>query len=281
VADKFLRKGQLIVSHHGRNSPEKRYVASHGNGGKEYPLVVLVNRGTASAAEIVAGAIQDHDRGLIVGENTFGKGLVQTVYPLSENTGLALTTAKYYTPSGRLIQRDYSNVSLYDYYYNREKEDAAAANHEVKLTDSGRTVYGGGGINPDEKIAPPKGNHFQETMLQRYAFFNFAKKYIVAHHPTKSFEVDEAVMQEFRKFLDDEKIPFTEGDLVENNEWVKSQIKTEIFVDSFGQEEGLKVRAESDPQVIKALDLLPRARALAENAKKIVAERNAAPALQR
>jgi carboxyl-terminal processing protease len=281
VADKFLRKGQLIVSHHGRNSPEKRYVASHGNGGKEYPLVVLVNRGTASAAEIVAGAIQDHDRGLIVGENTFGKGLVQTVYPLSENTGLALTTAKYYTPSGRLIQRDYSNVSLYDYYYNREKEDAAAANHEVKLTDSGRTVYGGGGINPDEKIAPPKGNHFQETMLQRYAFFNFAKKYIIAHHPTKTFEVDEPVMQEFRKFLDDEKIPFTEGDLVENNDWVKSQIKTEIFVDSFGQEEGLKVRAESDPQVIKALDLLPRARALAENAKKIVAERNAAPALQR
>src|SRR5437660_4578950 len=105
VADKFLHKGQLIVYHHGRSSPEKRYVASHGNGGKEFPLVVLVNRGTASAAEIVAGAIQDHDRGLIVGETTFGKGLVQTVYPLSENTGLALTTAKYYTPSGLLIQR--------------------------------------------------------------------------------------------------------------------------------------------------------------------------------
>src|SRR5207245_2444182 len=111
VADKFLHKGQLIVYDHGRSSPEKRYVASHGNGGKEFPLVVLVNRGTASAAEIVAGAIQDHDRGLIVGETTFGKGLVQTVYPLSENTGLALTTAKYYTPSGRLIQRDYTGVS--------------------------------------------------------------------------------------------------------------------------------------------------------------------------
>src|SRR3989440_10154051 len=145
VADKFLRKGQLIVSHHGRSSPEKRYVAAHGNGGKEYPLVVLVNRGTASAAEIVSGAIQDHDRGLVVGEITFGKGLVQTVYPLSENTGLALTTAKYYTPSGRLIQRDYSNVSLYDYYYNRENEENSANNHEVKVTDSGRTVYGGGG----------------------------------------------------------------------------------------------------------------------------------------
>ncbi len=99
VADKFLKKGQLIVSHHGRSSPEKRYTATHGNGGREYPMVVLVNKGTASAAEIVAGAIQDHDRGLIVGETTFGKGLVQTVYPLAENTGLALTTARTTRPA--------------------------------------------------------------------------------------------------------------------------------------------------------------------------------------
>src|SRR5215467_1916629 len=188
VADKFLHKGALIVSHHGRSSPEKRYVATHGNGGKEYPLVVLVNRGTASAAEIVAGAIQDHDRGLIAGEITFGKGLVQTVYPLSENTGLALTTAKYYTPSGRLIQRDYSNISLYDYYFNRDSEDNNA-NHEVKLTDSGRTVYGGGGITPDVKIATPKSNRFQDSLLQHYTFFNFAKRYVINHHPTKGFEV--------------------------------------------------------------------------------------------
>src|SRR5690348_11025349 len=123
VADQFLQKGQVIVSHHGRSSPEKVYRATHGSGGKDYPIVVLVNRGTASAAEIVAGAIQAHDRGLIVGETTFGKGLVQTVYPLGENTGLALTTAKYYTPSGRLIQRDYTGVSLYDYYYNRDNSD--------------------------------------------------------------------------------------------------------------------------------------------------------------
>src|SRR5437016_469345 len=176
VADKFLKKGQVIVSHHGRASAEKRYVAQHGNGGKEYPVVVLVNRLTASAAEIVSGAIQDHDRGLIVGEVTFGKGLVQTVYPLSENTGLALTTARYYTPSGRLIQRDYSNVSLYDYYYNRESESSNNANREVKLTDSGRTVYGGGGITPDVAVPPIKSNHFQDTLLQHYAFFNFAKR---------------------------------------------------------------------------------------------------------
>jgi carboxyl-terminal processing protease len=275
VADQFLRKGALIVSHHGRSSPEKRYVATHGNGGKDYPLVVLVNKGTASAAEIVAGAIQDHDRGLIVGQTTFGKGLVQTVYPLSENTGLALTTAKYYTPSGRLIQRDYSNVSLYDYYFNRDNEDSTA-NREVKLTDSGRTVYGGGGITPDVKLTDPKSNHFQDTLLLHYAFFNFAKDYSLSHHPTKSFEVDDAVMQDFRKFLDKERVPFTEADLLQNNDWIRSNIKSEIFVDAFGQEAGLQVHAESDPEVLKALDLMPQAKALADNARRIVAERGSA-----
>jgi carboxyl-terminal processing protease len=273
VADKFLHKGQLIVSHHGRSSPERRYTAMHGNGGHDYPLVVLVNRGTASAAEIVAGAIQDHDRGLVVGETTFGKGLVQTVYPLSNDTGLALTTAKYYTPSGRLIQRDYSNVSLYDYYFDRDGI-GDTANKEVKLTDSGRTVYGGGGITPDVKIEPVKSNHFQDTLLQHYAFFNFAKHYTLEHHVTKNFEVDDTVMQEFRKSLDADKVPYTEADLMQNDEWIKSNLKSEIFVDAYGQEEGLKVRAETDPEVLKGLDLLPQARALAENAKKIIAERN-------
>jgi carboxyl-terminal processing protease len=282
VADKFLRKGQLIVSHHGRNSPEKRYTATHGDGGKEYPLVVLVNRGTASAAEIVAGAIQDHDRGLIVGETTFGKGLVQTVYPLSENTGLALTTAHYYTPSGRLIQRDYSNVSLYDYYFERPDDSKnSTASREVKLTDSGRTVYGGGGITPDVKLDPIKSTPFQDSLLQHYAFFNYAKHYMVSHHPTKSFEVDDATMQDFRKFLDTEKIPFTEAELLQNNDWVRSSIKSEIFVNAFGQEEGLKVRAEADPEVLKGLDLLPQAKQLAENAKHVVAQRASATPLSR
>src|SRR6476620_1319157 len=245
VADKFLHKGQLFVSHHGRSSPERRYVATHGNGGKEYPLVVLVNRGTASAAEIVAGAIQDHDRGLVAGETTFGKGLVQTVYPLVENTGLALTTAKYYTPSGRLIQRDYSNVSLYDYYFERDENNNA--NKEVKLTDSGRTVYGGGAITPDVKFDAPKSNHFQDTLLQHYAFFNFAKHYVLSHKIAKNFEVDENVMQDFRKSLEADKVPYTEADLVQNNDWVRSNLKSELFVDAFGQEEGLKVKAETDP----------------------------------
>ncbi|MGA3211458.1 MAG: S41 family peptidase [Terriglobales bacterium] len=280
VADKFLKKGQVIVSHRGRSSPEKVYKAAHGNNGKEYPIVVLVNRGTASAAEIVAGAIQDHDRGLILGEVTFGKGLVQTVYPLSENTGLALTTAKYYTPSGRLIQREYAGLSLYDYYYSHG-DNENNSNHEVKLTDSGRTVYGGGGITPDVKFTEPKTNKFEDELLQHYAFFNFAKHYIIDHKITRNFEVDDAVMQEFRKFLTDQKIPFTEADLSQSSDWIRNRIKGEIIVDMFGQEEGLKVGAESDPEVLKALDLMTQAKQLADNAKKVLSERAAARGINR
>ncbi len=282
VADKFLKKGQVIVSHHGRNSPEKVYRAAHGST-QDYPIVVLVNHGTASAAEIVSGAIQDHDRGLIAGETTFGKGLVQTVYRLSENTGLALTTAKYYTPSGRLIQRDYSGVSLYDYYYNRNADDNSInsvkqddANREVKLTDSGRTVYGGGGITPDVKIPPIKANKFQEELLRKYAFFNFCKHYLISHKIEKNFQVEDGVMQDFRSYLTEAKLPYTEKDLQDNNEWVRSSIKSELFVGAFGQQEGLRVQAESDPNVIKALELMPKAKELADSARKTIAEHNQA-----
>ena len=205
---------------------------------------------------------------------------MQTVYPLSENTGLALTTAKYYTPSGRLIQRDYTGVSLYDYYYNRDSEENGV-NREVKLTDSGRTVYGGGGITPDVKIAAQKTNRFQDGLLQHYAFFNFAKRYAASHQVSKNFEVDDNVMHDFRKFLDQEKIAYTEADLLQNSDWLHSTIKSEVFIDAFGQDEGLKVRAETDPQVVKALELLPQAKQLAENAKRIVAERGNAQNLSR
>ncbi len=282
VADKFLHKGQVVVSHHGRSSPDRRYYATHGNDGKDYPIVVLVNRGSASAAEILSGALQDHDRGLIIGETTFGKGLVQTVYQLSENTGLALTTARYYTPSGRLIQRDYSNVSLYDYYTQRQDENASKADREVKLTDGGRTVYGGGGINPDIKLDPQKSTKFEDTLVQHYALFNFAKHYSLTHHVTKDSEVEEPVLQDFRRFLDTEKITYTEAEVLEAHDWLKAQIRAELFTDAFGQEEGLRVRAETDNEIQKALDLLPKAQELSEGAKKVVAERNAqSPSLQR
>jgi carboxyl-terminal processing protease len=130
-------------------------------------------------------------------------------------------------------------------------------------------------------VPPVKTNHFQDTLLQHYAFFNFAKRYIVNHHPTKTFEVDDQVLQDFRKSLDEANIPYTQAELMDNADWIKSNIKSEIFVDAFGQDEGLKVRAESDPEVVKGLELLPQAKALAENAKRIVAEHNQAPTFNR
>ena len=274
VADKFLKKGQLIVSHHGRSSPEKRYVAAHGNGGRDYPLVVLVNRGTASAAEIVAGAIQDHDRGLIVGETTFGKGLVQTVYPLAENTGLALTTAKYYTPSGRLIQRDYSNLSLYDYYYNRENEENNS-NHEVKLTDGGRTVYGGGGITPDEKYVAPKLDQFQIELMRKYAFFNFTRAYFGSHSTKlpKGWTPDNSVLNDFHDHLLKQNISFTEAAFAQDTDWIKRNLKREMYITAFDFDEAQQVDMAMDPEVEKAIDALPKAQALLNSAKKIIVQR--------
>jgi carboxyl-terminal processing protease len=269
MADKFLQKGQIVVSQHGRAFPDQSYKAAHGEGGTDkYPIVVIVNRNTASAAEIVSGALQDHDRALIVGETTFGKGLVQTVFQISENTGLALTTYHYYTPSGRLIQRSYDGVSLYDYYYVRDDaKKADKSNLEVKLTDSGRTVYGGGGITPDEKIDTPKPNRFQESLLQHYAFFNFAKHYLGSQTIAKDFTVDDAMMQQFKDYLKANQIDYTDAEIASVNEWVKADMKAALFTYEFGQLEGLKVIDQYDPEITKAMSYLPEAMALVDRSK--------------
>ena len=175
VAGHWLDKGQTVVSHKGRAYNEKPYTAHGSQYGLSYPVVVIVNRYSASAAEIVAGALQDHDRAWILGDTTFGKGLVQTVFPLSDNTGLALTTQHYYTPSGRLIQRDYSSISFLDYYYGKHGETKDPM--DVKQTDLGRVVYGGGGITPDQKYDSPKLNKFQLDVLRKNAFFTFTAHY--------------------------------------------------------------------------------------------------------
>src|SRR6266436_4595627 len=255
VGDMFLDKNQLIVSHHGRASTERRYYAIRGNQGDNVPLVILVNGNSASATEIVSGAVQDHDRGLIVGETTFGKGLVQTVTPLSENTGLALTTARYYTPSGRLIQRDYKSISLYEYHYERKVPEHPT---EVRLTDSGRQVTGGGGITPDIEVPAPKLTKFEETLLRSDVFFYSNQgvggftRYYLGTRPTitKSFEVDDAVLRDLRTYMSKHDI-----------------------LSTFGEQEGTKVQLEADPQVQKAVEAIPQARALYETARKIVAQR--------
>jgi carboxyl-terminal processing protease len=284
VSDMFLDKNQLIVSHHGRASAERRYYAVRGNRGVTIPLVVIVNGGSASASEIVTGSIQDHDRGLVVGEQSFGKGLVQTVSGLSENTGLALTTARYYTPSGRLIQRDYKDISLYDYLYNHKNP----APTEVKLTDSGRQVTGGGGITPDVPAAPAKLNPFQENLLRHEVFFayqggvgNFTTYYLGSKpEVTKEFSASDSVMKTFRAHLDKEKIAYTEEDLAQNSTWIKHEIRKEVFISMFGLTEGAKVDLEEDMQLQKAIESLPQARALYENARRIVAQRAASTAPQ-
>ena len=267
TADKFLQKGQIVVSQRGRAFPDQVYRAPKGSDLK-YPIVILVNRDTASAAEIVSGALQDHDRALIVGETTFGKGLVQTVFPISENTGLALTTFHYYTPSGRLIQRNYNNISLYDYYYVRNDAlPADKTNREVKLTDAGRPVYGGGGITPDEKIKELKSNHFQELLLTppHRAFFDFTTHYLASHSITRDLVVDDVLVGQFEDFLRSQKIEFTDKEINDNLDWIKSSIKAELFTSQFGQAEGLKVRAEWDPQIKQALTFMPEALALEEH----------------
>jgi carboxyl-terminal processing protease len=274
VCDHLLAKGQTIVSQRGRAYPDQVYTANHGNDGKTFPIVVLVNRNTASAAEIVSGALQDHDRALIVGETTFGKGLVQTVYNLSENTGLALTTYHYYTPSGRLIQRDYTGVSLYDYYYNHAGALAAdSTNREVKMTDSGRTVYGGGGITPDEKVEAPKSNDFQDELLYKAAFFHFAAHYLANRTVDKNFQVDDAVMNDFKQFLTAQNISFTDKDINGASDWLKVNIKQNVMTSQFGQLQGLRTIADWDPMIQKALSFLPEAQALEDNAHKVLAQK--------
>jgi carboxyl-terminal processing protease len=271
MSDKFLRKNQIIVSQRGRAYPDQVYRAQHGST-SDYPIVVLVNRGTASAAEIVSGALQDHDRAIIAGETTFGKGLVQTVYPLDDNTGLALTTFRYYTPSGRLIQRNYNGVSLYDYYYSRESPNDQA-NREVKLTDSGRTVYGGGGITPDDKIETPKSTHFEDVLLQRSVFFDFTNHYLASHTVTLDWQVDDNVLQQFKQLLATDKIEYTPQEWAAALEWIKASIRSEIFTDQFGVSDGLRVKADWDPMIQKSLTYLPQAEALEDNARKVAAEK--------
>jgi carboxyl-terminal processing protease len=279
MADMFLDKNEIVVSHRGRSSPERRYYAVRGNQGVDVPLIVLVNGQSASASEIVSGAIQDHDRGLIVGETSFGKGLVQTQFPLSEDTALLLTTARYYTPSGRLIQRDYKNISLYDYHYNPQPPRTP----EVKLTDSGRQVFGQGGITPDDAVASPKLDDFQQTLLRRNVFYPFQQgvgdftRFYLGEKPevTKDFEVDDAVLNQFRKYLDHQHIKFTEPDITDNLSWLKWRIKREVFTSVFGLNDGYKVELQDDVQLQKAIDLIPQAKALYQNARKIVAEREA------
>ena len=271
VADHFLDKGQMIVYTKGRTADSAQEYLAPGKHPKfDLPLVVLVNRGSASASEIVAGAIQDHDRGLVVGETSWGKGLVQSVYTLQYGAGLALTTSKYYTPSGRNIQRDYSSV--YDYYMADEEENGAEvplAEREQFKTDTGRVVYGGGGITPDVMIKQPTLSRTTQLLEVRSAIFNYAVEY-ASKHPevTKEVNVTPAMLEEFIHFAVDAEIA-SESDIrdalqkPEDAKYIDRALKAEIVAAKFGFDASYPYRLQGDAQVEKALEVFPQAQKLA------------------
>ena len=287
VAEVFLKNGQLILTQKGRNGFRDNTYESRNSSPDLTPLVILINENTASASEIVAGAMQDHDRALIVGQTSFGKGLVQSIIPLEYGAGLTLTSAKYYTPSGRLIQRDYSNGGLYDYYLHggmnrlNQKGEAVKPAGPEKKTDTGRAVFGGGGISPDESIKPRTMNLTQRRLLS--PTFNFARElvngrirgfdsYTVQHdidflHELKpdDLQVTDALFKAFKDFAaGDPSLKLPEALLDHNRSFIELELRFNIVTAAYGRVVADRVFITTDdPQVAKAVDVLPKARDLA------------------
>jgi carboxyl-terminal processing protease len=251
TASLFLRPGLEIVTVRGRNVPEKTETVPSLATPYACKLAILINGKSASAAEIVTGAMQDHDRATIVGEPSFGKGLVQSVFPLSEGTGVALTTALYYIPSGRSIQKplDASRFEL-----------AGATAHPNSIsefrTDSGRKVTGGGGIQPDAVTYPAPMNRLRMVLDASGSFPDFAAQYLRAHTVTLDFEVAPELVDQFRVFLDERQISPGVGEWSIEGDFIKSRLQEEIFTLAFGVEKGDEIQARRDPVILKAVEEL-------------------------
>jgi carboxyl-terminal processing protease len=297
VSNRFLRKGQLVVFTRGRTRrDESSYVTEGESRFADIPLVVLVSKHSASASEIVAGAIQDHDRGLIVGETTFGKGLVQTIMPLRNIRGyaLALTTARYYTPSGRSIQRDYGTTALEDYVSPKERRGCGEAGTDVKQTDAGRKVYGGDGITPDYCVEPETPNKFVSYLIARQGIIGFSRGFAASGTTggaevagagsrsgpapakvrivTRDFKVDDRTFADFRAYLDTRKLKYTPEELATNRVAIERLLTEEVLRQVFGEGEARRRSMAWDPQVRKALELIPRAEQLLRDPQQFVAD---------
>lgn len=285
VSERFIPAGELIVYTRGRiPGSNQDYVAKRGVEQLQLPLVVLVDSSSASASEIVSGAIQDHDRGLVVGETTFGKGLVQRVIPLQDGGALAVTTAKYYTPSGRLIQRDYTDLE--EYYMTRgdgEEPDAeaeptedaqeaeeAADEREVFYTDAGRKVYGGGGIRPDHIVKSERAPRILFSLVRENLIFDFAVRFANANPDLeRGFEIDEALFASFVEFLKEREFEPGEEDVIEHRDVVALRLQAQIARVKWDQVEESRVLARADQQVQKALDSFEEAAGLAARAEEM------------
>jgi len=308
VASEFLPRGLVVVSVKGRTEYSEPIVyKSNGAEPATVPLVVLINRNTASASEIVAGAIQDHGRGLIVGETSFGKGLVQRIFQLPFNTGLTLTTARYYTPYGRSLQRDYSSGSLYDYYTRHESVDdqaqpSASPDHRnlesplalasptphpntgpAVTTAAGRVFYGGGGITPDIEVREPANTPARLRVAE--AAFHFTRQLAAGQVATlesyrvervqygknprpNDFPISDRVVEAFREFVRAHPdFQVTSAQIEEELEFAKLRLRQEIITAGFSNDAGARVLLDNDVQIIRALDALPDARRLAESTK--------------
>jgi carboxyl-terminal processing protease len=288
VANEFLPRGRLIVYTQGRiANSDQEYKATEDSEFTDIPIVLLANRNSASAAEIVTGALQDHDRAYVVGETTFGKALVQSIYRISGSAGLALTTAHYFTPSGRLIQRPWD--ATFDEYlsYSLKDQDTTRphTSSDLKHTDAGRPVYSGGGIEPDKRVAGPiegfNPGRFGRTLYARQAFERFAQRF-TAEGDTRiggvtttigrktvkpNFVVDEAMLSEFKEQLKTDRIKTDEDAFTKELEFIRAMIRFRIDEAVFGVAEARRHLIMVDPQAQTALQMFGEAQKLTELSK--------------
>jgi carboxyl-terminal processing protease len=291
VSNRFLPRGDLIVYTRGRiPNAEQDYKATEESDFTQLPIVVLVNRRSASASEIVSGALQDHDRALVVGETTFGKALVQSVYRIANDAGLALTTGRYYTPSGRMIQRPWDG-SFDEYLMYELREQSAEkprAGADLKYTEAGRKVYGGGGIEPDKFFAGPiegfTPTRFGRLLFARQAFANFADQFRAEGDTrlgaanknkkpiTRGFEITDQMMKDFRASLETQRIKIDDEAFAKDEAFIRAMIHYDIDIAIFGVEEARRNLVAKDPQAQFALGQFDEAERLTELARSRAAK---------